>query len=308
MLSLVLTVCGLVPLFLLAFGWGMIGAGVATVLGEFIPLCIFFIMYFKGKFRIKPNLNQFLKPFSKHTWPAIRVGFSQLLANLSTSIPGIVMRKFLGLSISDESTFNNVLAGFNVLYRYSAIVTAVIIAFGMGYLPAGSYANADENPVRYLKLTIHLLWICGVWSIVTCLISQVIPRQISMMFGEDEDFIYWSTEFIRKGYVGGFVIFVRYNSQVMLQALGLGFRASILSLFSQLISLILAMFLLYYTNKHDPARLSYSYPLNYTFVIVLGAILVVGPILEQYRKTKTPVENELSSMAEEDAADDSFDK
>jgi hypothetical protein len=44
----------------------------------------------------------------------IKIGFSQMIFSLSRSIFGILMRKLLVNSSSDEEALNNLVAGFNV--------------------------------------------------------------------------------------------------------------------------------------------------------------------------------------------------
>lgn len=88
------------------------------------------------------------------------------------------------------------------------------------------------------------------------------------------------------GNIAGIIVFVRFNSQSILQALGLAFRASMMSIFAQFISVLAAMFLLYFTNKHDPERLTYCYALSYSFGLILGIILVGGPLYQSYKKSK----------------------
>lgn len=48
------------------------------------------------------ELNQLLKKFSPNTWPALKVGTSSLIAQLSICIPSIMVRKFIGMACSNE--------------------------------------------------------------------------------------------------------------------------------------------------------------------------------------------------------------
>lgn len=54
------------------------------------------------------------------------------------------MRKLMGNACQTEEIFNDVIAGVNVK-KILQVSQAIIISFGMGYLPAASYANAAKE-------------------------------------------------------------------------------------------------------------------------------------------------------------------
>lgn len=62
-------------------------------------------------------VNKLLKPFSKNTWPALIVSLSQLISNLSGSIPGIPIRNLIGRSCADSDEYDRAMAGFSVQNR-----------------------------------------------------------------------------------------------------------------------------------------------------------------------------------------------
>ena len=90
--SFVLNMCVFDPLFLFAIKTDVYGAGIATALAEGIPAVIIMILFYRGKFSVKPKPSQLLKKFSPESFPAMKVGFSQLFANLAQSLPGILIR------------------------------------------------------------------------------------------------------------------------------------------------------------------------------------------------------------------------
>jgi Na+-driven multidrug efflux pump len=64
------------PLFLLVFKWETVGAATATVASELIPSIALFVLFFRGKFGVKPDVRGLLKKFSPETMPALCVGLS----------------------------------------------------------------------------------------------------------------------------------------------------------------------------------------------------------------------------------------
>ena len=85
------------PLFLLLFKTGIAGAAIANGIAELIPSLVILILYYKGKFGIKPQLRQMLNKFSPHSFEALKLGLAQLILQLSWAIPGVIVRKLFGL-------------------------------------------------------------------------------------------------------------------------------------------------------------------------------------------------------------------
>lgn len=175
-------------IFLFVFKSGIIGAGIATLLGDAIPAIGLIICYFMGKFSVKPKLKGLIKKISPHTIPVMKVGVSQLVANLSMSILGIVMRKLIGASCTDED-FNPVMAGYNIVFRYAMVANCVVIAVSMWYIPTASYAYASKNYKRFLWLTFQAVWIMQAWSLITNIPPWVCPREICKIFGTDSEYL-----------------------------------------------------------------------------------------------------------------------
>ena len=91
-----------------------------------------------GKFGVKPKWKMFISKFSPHTFPSLKVGLSQIFANLSQIVPSIVVRKLMGMSFKEN--YNDAMAAFNTVVRFFVLTNSVIIAVTMGFIPSGSYA------------------------------------------------------------------------------------------------------------------------------------------------------------------------
>jgi Na+-driven multidrug efflux pump len=289
------------PLFLGVFKTGIAGPAYSTIIADGVPGIIITILYFSGKFGVKPKLSGLLKPFSKHTWQALGVGSSMLMSQISLCIPGIFVRKLIGLSVSSAKEYDLAMAGFNVICRYGNVTNCVVIAISTGYAAAASYAYAAQNYKRYLRLSIHLNWTSIFWCAITSIIAISIPRQISMVFGDSEDFLNWSAAMMRISNYGGFVMFARFTFQSMLQAQQSGCRAMIISVTSNFVVIILGAGFLYITDKHNAVRLIWVYFISYTFGLVFGAILLARPLINTIKLAKQGP----SALAMQNIEDDS---
>lgn len=282
--SLILGMAGIDPLLLLAFKTGIWGASCGQAFSEFVPAFIIFIMYFMGKFGVKPKFAQFIKPFSPHTLPSLKVGISQFIANVSQTIPSILVRKLMGDALGDR--YNDGMAGFNTEIRFMIITNAVIIAVTNGFLPAASYAIASKQYKRWFWLCFHCIWITFVWGSFTSVLTWTIPRELSKMFGKSEGYLEMSGEMVKIGNALGFVVFGRFCGVSFLQSMQKGMLASILSITAHFFSIIIFSLVLYYTDKHDGVRILWCYALAHAFGFVTAIIALAKPVYDIYKEMR----------------------
>lgn len=291
LISLVLACAGICPFCLYVLNAKTSSAAIATVLADGIPGICLTILYFRGKFGIKPKLNQLLKPFSKHSWPAMLVGLSQLVSNLSGCIPGIFIRNLIGLSCENEHMYDIAMSSFNVICRVYSIASCICIAVVTGFIPAASYAHASKNDKRFFKLSFHACWINLVWCCLVTILALTIPRQIASIFGSDPEYLDSAEPSLRNSNYAGVVRWIGFNSQGMLQSLQNGTLAMIVSVMSNFIGFLLFAYLLYYTNKHNVIRLMLLYSYTLIFGAVIGVALLAYPLYKLGKKSQNE-ENE----------------
>lgn len=284
--SFILNMAVFDPLFLLGFKIGITGAAVATVLSEAIPGIVILILYFCGQFAIKPDWRGIFRKFHKETFMALRVGFSQLFANLAQSLPGILVRKYLGLITQNmgSGNFDQAMAGFNGVIRIFQVTNSFRLATSMSLLPTASYACHAGRNRRMFFLLMHASWLNLAWGLLTFTLSMTIPDQISKIISSNPDYIAWAAPMLKAANFDAIHAWVRFLCQTMLQALEYGITATIYSLFATLAANMSMSTLLYFTNKKDPIRLMYTYPLTSAVSLVVGIVIVVVPIYRAYKK------------------------
>jgi Na+-driven multidrug efflux pump len=265
----------------------MFGNALATILAEGLPMITILTLYFMGKFSVKPKIGDLFKKFSPHTWPAMKVGVSQLFYQLSLAIPGIVLRKFLGLSAhGDPELYVNLTAAFNAQIRYYQIVFCVTAAVSMGFLPCASYAYGADRIKRFQDLLFHCTWIGSAWTMFTMIFTVGLPQCIVRAFSSEEEYVHWAAKLVRNSNILAFISPVALVIQALLQALQRGTRASIVTLGTQLLPLPVFSIILYYTNNYDPARLLYAYPIQQALGLMISIPLGFGPLREVMRRAK----------------------
>lgn len=296
LVSLTISAGALSPLFLYVFKMGMPATALATVLADAVPGVILTFCYFHGVFGVKPKWRQLCKPFSRHIWPALGVGVSQLFANLAMAIPSIPIRELLRRTVASEQEYDYAMSGFTIAARFINLEIAVNVAFATGYLAAASYANAAELYDRFLWLTWHVLWLTFVWGALMSTLGIAIPTEICKLFGSGEGLMLYGPPMLKEGSYLGYLMFIRFCIQAMLQALQRGGRAMIVSLTGNFAGTLIGQFALFYLAKNPtPGLLMWSWGVSYVFSLVIGVPLVIGPVIGLFKARKAQ-KQEVSSM------------
>ncbi|KAK8897543.1 hypothetical protein M9Y10_015499 [Tritrichomonas musculus] len=269
------------PLFLLGLKTGIAGAALANGVSELIPCLVILILYYRCKFGIKPQFKQLVSKFSSHSLEALKLGFPQLIFQLSNSVPGIIVRKFFGLSCGDDQNeFNYVMAAFNTFNRLWIIEGAVPNAINLGFIPAAAYAYGARRYIRIIWLFFHALWISFIWCSLTMICALAIPIPIAKIFSKTPEYLDWSKIILRKGNILTCICEVPGIITSLLQAMKKGTQASILSFFVQLFPVPVASIVLYYTNKHNIGRLVYCYPFQALFGVLFAIPFLIVALRE----------------------------
>lgn len=291
LISLVVACGGICPLLLFGLNAGICSASISTVLADAIPGITLTILYFKGKFGLRLKGKQLLKKFDKNTWPALVVGLSQLVSNLSGCIPGIPIRNLIGRSVSDSHSYDLAMAGFNVCCRVYQFAACVCIAVTTGFIPPASYAHASNNDKRFLRLSFHAGWINFTWSIIVTTLALAIPKPIALIFNKGDEYLSYAIPILRNSNYLGFLRWIQFNSQAMLQALQRGVLAMIVSILSNFAGFLIFAYILFYTDKHNVRRLMYLYTCTQGFGAVVGVLLLSFPLYKLYKKSKAQQNN-----------------
>jgi Na+-driven multidrug efflux pump len=261
--SMVLNMLVFSPFFLFLCKTGIAGVSYSGLAADFIPGVILVVLFFRGKFGVKPQLSGLLKKFSPETWTAVKIGLAQLIYQLSLALPGVFVRKFMGAAAGDKQTFNDALAGFNAFCRYWNLVICVTNAITIGFLPAASYACGAKRFKRILMLLIHAFWMAIAWSTFSMIFTVGLPRALCRIFSDSEAVLNWGVSIMRTGHMVSFVMPAQLIINSLLQALQLGGLSTVLCVATQTIPLPCIAAAVFYTDKTNLDRLFYCYPIQY---------------------------------------------
>ena len=292
------------PSFLFGAHLGMKGAGWATVASEALTGIVITSLYFIGIFQVKPKLYMLISKPSPHLWKAIKIGLSTLLAQLSSQIPAIIVRKLMGMACVYDS-YDEVMSAYICSFRYQVIILAVIAALTQGYIPSASYAYQAHRYRRYLWLTFHAVWMCFAWGVAMSIIMWVWPRELASLFSKSENFLRYSEQQISIVNGLSMILFGRYMGTSILQSLFYAYTSIAFSLINNLAFIIIFAYVMYLTHKTDPIMITWCYSISYMLGLVFGTAINAKPLYTIYKQSKTedeePPSKESHSEEEEEA-------
>lgn len=170
-----LTNIGLDALFIMAFKWGVLGAIVATVIGQWTACAIDLIVFFTKKQDVSINLKGF-KP-SKHYFLRIaRIGAPALIMNAMGSVITIIMNVMLK---SHGMLYVNVLSAY---FKVQSFVFMPVFGLMQGAMPILSYNYGANEKKRFNSAFRLALYICLGVMVAGTLLFQLCPEFLMSIF------------------------------------------------------------------------------------------------------------------------------
>ena len=281
------------PLFLLGFKTGIRGASLSLVCSQLVPGVVLFVLYFKGKFTVKPTFRMFINKFSPETWGTLRIGLPSLVSAASCTIPSILFTKFIGASCGTEDEFNTMMSMYNAYNRTYQIMVALFMAVTSGFLPAASFAFSAKKYRRVQFLLLHTTWLVLLISFIFLIGMYTLSGPISSIFSSDAFFKERFRKFVKPYWSTTPLAAVQYIATPLMQSTDHPIWAFIGSFATLLMMWPLTSVFFYFTNKHDVYRLFFAVLSN----DVLSFFFLVPFTVLSIKQIVCPPEE-----AEEDAA------
>ncbi len=168
-------------LFVAVFGWGLVGAAVATgisyAVGGVVP-----IFYFVKK------TNKSLLRLVKAKFDFRAIGFacangsSELVTNISSSIISMLFNMQL-LKVAGEDG----VAAYGVIMYAGFIFAAIFIGYSIGTAPIISYHYGAENHSELKNLLRKSLVILSILGVVMTVLTEIFATPLSSMFTSGDD-------------------------------------------------------------------------------------------------------------------------
>ncbi len=226
------------PIFIFWFKWGMVGAGLATIIGQIGSSYLAF-RYLRRYKTVKLE-KKHLVPRWQYIKRDMALGASSAFNQLAMMIVQIVMNKSLtyygALSVYGASI---PLACVGIITKVNQVYFSIVIGLSQGVQPIASF-NYGARKYDRVKSVYYLAMKCGlVVSVIAFALFQVIPRQIVGLFGSGSAQYYqFGIMYFRIFLFFTFLNFIQPITSTFFTAIGKPKKGIFLSLTRQILFLL----------------------------------------------------------------------
>ena len=230
------------PIFIFAFRWGMMGAAVATVIGQIVTagLAVWYICNMK---LVKPAKTDF-KPESTIIRKTLILGLTSFLSQISlvAAMAAInnMIRKYGAMdSIFGQEQYAQIpMAVVGIVMKFFQIVISVVVGMAAGCIPIVGFNIGAGLRLRVRKLFTRLLIAEGAVGAVALIFVEFFPKQLIGIFGAANESSYY-TDFAVHAFriYLCMMIFACVNKAcfIFLQAMGKAVESTILSIIREIV-------------------------------------------------------------------------
>ncbi len=257
------------PVFILVLGFGVSGAGIATLIGNVLA-SVFYIVYLLSR-RTQLSINPKLyRANDKIATGVISIGFPNALNSLLMSAAQIV------LNTSFTQYGDIPLAAMNVALRVNQLITFLSMGLCQGIMPLLGYNYGAKNKKRMVRI-LYFSGACaiGIGTILTIL-TVTFRAPLVALFIDDEEVIYYGVRYVAALSVSGPLVGLFFLSESALQGMGKATYTLILTIVRQVLVYIPSIILL--NHFFGVYGLCFSQPVADYFAITAGMIMTVSAI------------------------------
>ena len=230
------------PIFIFTLRWGMMGAAVATVLGQVVTavLAVWYILHMK---LVKPCKSDF-KPEGVVCRKTLMLGMTSFLSQISlvAAMAAInnMIRKYGALDpIFGQEQFAQIpMAVVGIVMKFFQIVISIVVGMAAGCIPVVGYNMGAGKQGRVKALFTRLLISEAAVGLAALLIVELLPGQLINIFGAANESAYY-TDFAVKAFrvYLCMMVFACVNKAcfTFLQAMGKAVSSTVLSMIREIV-------------------------------------------------------------------------
>lgn len=268
------------PVFIFVFKWGMMGAAVATVIGQ-VATAVLAIWYIFRMKIIKPKAEDF-KLSGTVCKRTLTLGITSFLSQISlvAAMAAInnMLRKYGALDpvFGQEQYAQIPMAVVGIVMKFFQIVISVVVGMAAGCIPIVGYNMGADKKMRVSELFTKLLIAEAVVGAAALVLAEVFPRQLIDIFGASNESVYY-TEFAIKAFRTYLCMMVlacvNKACFIFLQAVGKALSSTMLSMFREVVfgvgfALILPVFF-------GLDGVLYSMPVSDILTFIISVVIII---------------------------------
>lgn len=282
------------PIFIFIFKWGMMGAAVATVLGQIVTavISVWYLCHMKTVklTKISFQINtQIIRKF-------IPLGICSFLSQFSlvlsmAAVQNMILKYGLLDPVFGQAQYSQIpMAVLGIVMKFFQIVISITVGMAAGCTPIVGYNIGAKRYDRAKKLFQYLLISEACVGFIALIIAEFFPNQLIMIFGAANESIYYSQFAVKsfRIYLCMMILAtVNKATFIYLQSLGKALLSTSLSMIREVVfgvgfAIILPMFF-------GLDGVLYSMPVSdiLTFIIsIICIIYVVKSLDKEWNKRK----------------------
>lgn len=266
------------PIFIFVFKWGMAGAGLATIIGQYAGfiLCLIYLM------NLKSVDQKFHLPWPKWSYAKniFSLGASPLINQMAFMVTQIVLNNVLtyfgGQSIYGAEI---PLAAVGVISKVTVIYISFVIGVSGGAQPIIGYNYGAKQYDRVKEAYFKALKPIMICSVITFLIIEIFPKQILMLFGEGSDLYYqFGIKYFRIFCGTIFLDGIQPLTAFFFTGIGKALRGTLISLTRQIIFLVPLIY--FFARFFGIEGVLYAGPISDIAAFAVSVVLIYKEILD----------------------------
>lgn len=292
--AMISTLCGAIlniildPVFIFVMHWGMMGAAIATVIGQIVTaiLAVWYLTHMKI---LKTSKTDYLLSRSicgRTLILGITSFLSQISLVMAMAAINNMIRKYGALDpiFSQEIYAQIPMAVVGIVMKFFQIVISIVVGMAAGCIPVVGYNMGAKQMQRVKELFTRLLMYEALTGAVALILVEVFPRQLIALFGSANESIYYTEFAIRSFRIYLCMIVLACVNKacfIFLQAMGKAMESTVLSMIREVVfgvgfALLLPVFF-------GLNGVLYSMPISDIFTFLIAACL----IFTTYRELNT---------------------
>ena len=267
------------PVFIFVFKWGMMGAAVATVIGQVATalLAVWYLLHMKV---IRPAKTDFALSGSV-CGRMLTLGITSFLSQISlvAAMAAInnMLRKYGALdAVFGQAQYAQIpMAVVGIVMKFFQIVISIVVGMAAGCIPIVGYNMGAGKTLRVRDLFTRLLVAEALVGAVALVLAEGFPRQLIAIFGAANESSYYTAFAVKafRTYLCMMILAcVNKACFIFLQAVGKALASTLLSMFREVVfgvgfALLLPVFF-------GLDGVLYSMPVSDILTFVISAIIM----------------------------------
>ncbi|MDR1341445.1 MAG: MATE family efflux transporter [Prevotellaceae bacterium] len=220
------------PIFIFAFGWGIKGAAIATVLAQFVSL-VWQVRIFMNKNELLHFRKRIFNPDSRLVKDMLAIGLSPFLMNVASCFIVILVNNAMKKHSGDLA-----IGAFGIVNRLVFICVMIVMGLNQGMQPVAGYNYGARKMSRVLEALKITAFFATIVTTAAFLAGELIPGPMTRIFTSDEELVALSVYGLRLTVM----FFPLIGAQIVIanffQSIGMAGKAIFLSLIRQVLVLI----------------------------------------------------------------------